>query len=119
MPNLASDLARVMAAGWLNAEGSYLSDEKRGRMIEAGKREGASIGEVTFGKIAQAHDIPLYAGYALLRDLAETWRSRINVDPEDPYEHGVSDTLMTCRDELLALLDGKRIAETFKETPNG
>lgn len=95
----------VRAIGWLNSDGSsYLPTEKRARMIEAGKREGASVGEVTFGKIAEDHRIALYAAPPSVAGLVTAWRDRINVDPEDPYEHGESDTLMSCADELESLL---------------
>lgn len=46
--------------GWLDKDDNFLTNAKRTRMIEAGNRHGASIGEVTFGKIAQAHDRPVY-----------------------------------------------------------
>lgn len=94
-----------VVTGWLNGEGSYLSSDKRARMIAAGKREGASIGEVTFGRIAEDHRTALYAFAPSIPGLVAAWRERINVDPEDPYEHGVSDTLMACADELMALVE--------------
>ncbi len=95
----------VRAIGWLNSDGSsYLPTEKRARMIEAGKREEASVGEVTFGKIAEDHRIALYAAPPSVARLVTAWRDRINVDPEDPYEHGESDALMSCADELESLL---------------
>jgi hypothetical protein len=56
-------------AVWTNGENSYMSPEVKDRMIAAGKATGASIGEVTFGKIAEKHDIPLYA--ALQADARE------------------------------------------------
>lgn len=92
-------------AGWLNADGSYLSAEKRARMIETGNSASASVGEVTFGKIAKAHNIPVFAGDAPSSlALVKAWRDRINVDPEDPYDHGESDTLMACANDLEAAL---------------
>lgn len=97
----------VRAIGWLNSDGSsYLPTGKRARMIEAGKREEASVGEVTFGKIAEDHRIALYAAPPSVACLVTAWRDRINVDPEDPYEHGESDALMSCADELESLLSG-------------
>lgn len=102
-PHPSADAVR--AIGWLNSDGSsYLPTEKRARMIEAGKREGASVGEVTFGKIAEDHRIALYAAPPSVACLVTAWRDRINVDPEDPYEHGESDTLMSCARELESLL---------------
>lgn len=95
----------LRAVGWLNFDGSsYLPTEKRDRMIEAGKREGASVGEVTFGKIAEDHRTALYALPPSVAGLVTELRDRINVDPEDPYEHGVSDTLMEIADKLESLL---------------
>lgn len=103
----------VNPSGWLDKDGSYLSDEKRSRMIEAGKAEGASLGEQVFGQIAQAHSTPLYVGQEVtgpkgeklvvtehVYSLVRAWQVQVNVDPEDPYEHGVSDTLMACAEQL-------------------
>lgn len=107
----------VEPRGWLNEEGSYLSTAQRDRMIASGASAGASIGEVTFGKIAQKHDIPLYThppvadaalslddGMRFLDWFLKELRKTADYDPSDTSVGIMSDCWHASSDELAAAL---------------